>query len=298
MTKRKIKKTNFTIFIIFLIMLVVSITFSLKKLNNTKTKNTTKVENKVLSEKENKLNKLNNIDHKLDYFNYDYLDRYLAYKEKNPTLTNEKIVIYVNMGLDNKYYTNTKKTKDLNKDYILVNKYNYLTEDYIPANLENISLEYGRSGMKLISHAKLAFEKMAADAKKENMTILATSSYRSYEYQVNLYNKYEQTDGKIAADTYSARPGFSEHQTGLAVDVHNDEKTFTEFESTKEFTWMQNNAYKYGFILRFPKDKVNETGYTYEAWHYRYVGKKIAEYIQKHQISFEEYYVKFIENKM
>jgi len=116
------------------------------------------------------------------------------------------------------------------------------------------------------------------------------STYRSYDYQVDLYNRYVKEDGKNAADTYSGRPGHSEHQTGLAVDVFNNKETYTNFEKTKEFTWMQNHAHEYGFILRFPKDKVNETGYEYESWHYRYVGKKIAKYIKENNISFEEYY--------
>ena len=116
------------------------------------------------------------------------------------------------------------------------------------------------------------------------------SSYRSYQYQYNLYNRYVNTDGIEAADTYSARPGYSEHQTGLAVDVYNGKEDFTNFEKTKEYNWMQDNAYKFGFILRFPKDKVLETGYQYESWHYRYVGKEIAKYIHDNNLCFEEYY--------
>ena len=81
------------------------------------------------------------------------------------------------------------------------------------------------------------------------------------------------------------------------IKQDNGKKVYTDFENTEEFNWMQENAYKYGFILRFPKDKVNETGYIYESWHYRYVGKDIAKYIHKNNISFEEYYARFIENK-
>ena len=87
------------------------------------------------------------------------------------------------------------------------------------------------------------------------------STYRSYDYQVDLYNRYVKSDGKEAADTYSGRPGHSEHQTGLAVDVFNNNETYTNFEKTKEFEWMQEHAHEYGFILRFPKDKEKETGY-------------------------------------
>ena len=150
--------------------------------------------------------------------------------------------------------------------------------------------------MQLVHEAKEAFETLSEEAKKEGKNIIAMSSYRSYEYQVDLYNRYVETDGKEAADTYSARAGYSEHQTGLAVDVYNKELPYTSFEQTEEFTWMQENAYKYGFILRFPKDKVNITGYQYESWHYRYVGEEVAEYIHKNDLTLEEYYVKELEN--
>ena len=149
--------------------------------------------------------------------------------------------------------------------------------------------------MQLVSEAKEAFETLSEEAKKEGMTVLAMSSYRSYEYQVNLYNNYVASDGKEAADTYSARAGYSEHQTGLAVDVYNGDLPYTSFEETEEFNWMQENAYKYGFILRFPKDKVTITGYQYESWHYRYVGIKEATYIHEHNLTLEEYYVKKVE---
>ncbi|MBR6948725.1 MAG: M15 family metallopeptidase [Bacilli bacterium] len=149
--------------------------------------------------------------------------------------------------------------------------------------------------MKLVSEAKSQYEAMAKQAAKEGLKLVATSSYRSYEYQEELYNNYAKRDGKEAADTYSGRPGYSEHQTGLAVDLYNGKELYTEFEKTKEFEWMQKNAHKYGFILRFPKDKEKLTGYEYESWHYRYVGEKIATYIHDNNLCFEEYYTMFIE---
>ena len=144
--------------------------------------------------------------------------------------------------------------------------------------------------------AKDAFEEMASDAKKEKLNIIAMSTYRSYDYQVNLYNKYVKADGKEKADTYSGRPGHSEHQTGLAVDVYNGKENYTNFEKTDEFDWMKEHAHEYGFILRFPKEKEQETGYTYESWHYRYVGVEEANYIKEHNISFEEYYATIIKD--
>ena len=284
--RKKLKKIPITIILIILILILTSITITINKKEN---KKTTKTKNEL------KLEKLNHIEKKLSYFNYNYIDRYIKYKNKNPNLTNKQVVTNVNIGLDYEYYTHTKKSTNLNKPTILVNKYNYLTEDYIPDNLENINIKYARSGMQLVNYAKNAFEKMAKAAEKDGYKIIAMSSYRSYKYQVNLYNRYKEKDGIKAADTYSARPGYSEHQTGLATDIYNGEIDFNNFEQTEEFNWMQQNAYKYGFILRFPKDKVKQTGYQYESWHYRYVGKDIAKYIHKNNLCLEEYYIQKIE---
>lgn len=294
--KLKIKKKNFTIFILCLLLILGSISYGISLLVNTITE-TKQVANIKTTKKELKLKQLKNIDQKVNYFNNEYIDRYLNYQKKHKDLSIKQVIIDVNIGIDKPYYTNTKEARDINEIYILVNKYNYLKEDYIPDNLEDISLEYARSGMQLVKEAKDAFESLAKDAKKENLSIIAMSSYRSYKYQDALYKRYEKEDGKKAADTYSGRPGHSEHQTGLAVDVYNGVEDYTNFENTKEFTWMQENAHKYGFILRFPKDKTDQTGYEYESWHYRYVGKDIATYIKKKKICFEEYYVTNIEYK-
>lgn len=280
MKKKKLKKRAkkiFSILICFLIIILIIVILPNKK-----------DEKKELTPEQKQVNKLK----KVPYYKKEYKNRYLFYQKENKDLSIENIVTHVNIGLDNPYYTNTKPSTNLNTELILVNKYNYVTENYVPENLQPLNTSYARSGMQLVDIAKEAFESMSDDAKKEGMNIIAMSSYRSYDYQVNLYNNYVKTDGKEAADTYSARPGYSEHQTGLAVDVYNLELPYTSFEKTEEFNWMQENAYKYGFILRFPKDKVDITGYQYEAWHYRYVGKEVAKYIHNHNMTLEEYIAK------
>lgn len=291
----KVKKKNFSIFLICILLIIGSITFGIKQI--TKSFKIPKEETTIKKEKKKKIDTSFEGASKLSYYIKENDTRYKTYRTQNPTLSTEQIVTEVNIGLDNKYYENPKAAANLNTQYLLVNKYNYLTEDYIPENLEEISNQYALKGMKLINYAKDAFEEMAAAAKKENLSIIAMSTYRSYEYQTKLYNNYAKNDGKDKADTYSGRPGYSEHQTGLAVDVYNGKETYTNFEVTKEFNWMQENAYKYGFILRFPQDKTKETGYQYESWHYRYVGKEIAEYIHEHKISYEEYYAQNLLNK-
>lgn len=248
-------------------------------------------ENKEVKTKKNDLASIS-------YYKKEYKERYDNYKKKNKELSNEDVITRVNIGLDNSYYTNTYKTPYPNKDYILVNKYIYLGEDYVPDNLEDISTNYSRSGMRLVSSAKDAFETLAKQALNDNKKVIAMSSYRSYQYQVNLYNRYVANEGVNAADTYSARPGYSEHQTGLCVDVYDGVIDYTNFEKSDSYNWMMDNAYKYGFILRYPKGKENITGYQYESWHYRYVGKKIAKYIHDNDITFDEYYVRKIADKM
>ena len=114
---------------------------------------------------------------------------------------------------------------------------------------------------------------MKNDATSIGLNIWIQSGYRSYEYQQGLYEKYVSRDGKQQADTYSARPGHSEHQSGLSFDLNSVNDSFA---ATDEGKWVQDNAYLYGFIIRYPKDKSNETGYKYEPWHLRYVGKDLA----------------------
>lgn len=290
--KKKLKTKNFLVFIIIIILIITSIIYGItkSKSNNTDSKGMNKIENKDKVNNTKELTELEKAKKDLDYYKDEYENDYKEYREKNKDLSIEKVITNVNIGLNYDYYTHTKATKNLNTNTILVNKYNYLTEDYVPENLQTVDKKYSSKTLQLVDYAKEAFEELSEAAAKENYTVLAMSSYRSYQYQYNLYNRYVSTDGVEAADTYSARPGYSEHQTGLAVDVYNGKEDFTNFEKTKEYNWMQDNAYKFGFILRFPKDKVLETGYQYESWHYRYVGKEIAKYIHDNNLCFEEYY--------
>ncbi|MBD8026501.1 M15 family metallopeptidase [Ureibacillus sp. Re31] len=141
--------------------------------------------------------------------------------------------------------------------------------------------------------ARAAFEKMAADAKKAGFDITAFSTYRSYEYQDTLYNNYVNRDGKENADRYSARPGYSEHQTGLAFDIGEKGKEdlwlTAEFGESEAGKWLVENADKYGFILRYPKGKEAITGYMYESWHFRYLGVDLATKVKESNLTLEEY---------
>ena len=141
--------------------------------------------------------------------------------------------------------------------------------------------------------ARQALNQMLEAAKQQGFDLVAFSGYRSFEYQTTLYNNYVNRDGQAAADRYSARPGYSEHQTGLAFDIGERGKEdlwlTEEFGETPAGQWLFAHAQEYGFILRFPQNKEEITGYMYESWHYRYVGKDIAKEIAKQSITLEEY---------
>ena len=199
------------------------------------------------------------------------------------------LYILILILLDNYNFYKDINIVNSNNISILINKNNKLNSDYIPYDLEPISLEFSCKDKLLRHEAKIHFEEMAKKAKEDDMHIIAVSTYRSYEYQEKLYNNYVKKDGFYYAETCSARPGHSEHQTGLAVDIADLSLDYDNFEKTKEFIWMQKNAYKYGFILRYPKASFHITGFKYEPWHYRYVGIKIAKYIHDNNITLEEY---------
>lgn len=141
--------------------------------------------------------------------------------------------------------------------------------------------------------AKAALEKMAAAAKNEGFELVAFSGFRSYEYQQTLYDRYVSRDGKDAADRYSARPGYSEHQSGLAFDVGEKGKEdlwlTSAFGESPAGKWLVDNAHKYGFILRYPKGKEDITGYMYESWHFRYLEGDIATKVYEAGVTLEEY---------
>jgi len=136
--------------------------------------------------------------------------------------------------------------------------------------------------------AKVAFEEMCEAALKDNINIYSGSAYRSYDYQLGLYNRYVKANGFDEAETFSARAGYSEHQTGLATDILNAKLDYIS-ANDKEYDWLINNSYKYGFILRYPKGKEKITGYMYEEWHFRYLGKEIAKDLYELGITYDEY---------
>ena len=174
-------------------------------------------------------------------------------------------------------------------DYItIVNRKNKLRNNYVPKDLVRLDNTYSSKEIYLRKKAKDSFDKMVKDAKDKNLTLIAVSGYRSYNYQKTLFNNYVKEKGYEYANMCCAKAGHSEHQTGLAVDIADSSLDYDNFNLTKEFNWVKNNAYKYGFILRYPKDKIAITGYKYEPWHYRYVGIDLAKHLYENNLVLEE----------
>lgn len=174
-------------------------------------------------------------------------------------------------------------TSDPTSFWVVVNKPRPLSPiDYVPADLvtPNVAIRNpGGEASKVAAVTAKALESLFAGAKADKVSLMLTSGYRSYNYQVTVYNGYVSSMGKSEADKISARPGHSEHQTGLAADVepanHSCELDVC-FANTTEGIWLAANAYKYGFIIRYPADKTTVTGYSFEPWHIRYVGTLLA----------------------
>ena len=173
---------------------------------------------------------------------------------------------------------------------ILVDKEYGLPNDYIPQDLVEIDKKYSIKGLAKKDAAE-AFIKMASDALKYNLHIINESAYRSFDRQKELYDIEYEISGIKANDTI-ALPGHSEHQTGLAFDLCTDTNDMYSFGNTNEFIWLSKHAHEYGFILRYPKGKENITGYKYEPWHYRYLGKDLATKVYESGLTYDEYHKK------
>ena len=177
----------------------------------------------------------------------------------------------------------TVKTPDHTVE--VINGMSYVDGVLLANKTYSLPASYDPKG--LTKETSAAFKKMQTAAYKDGISLWVCSGYRSYYDQKYLYDMYCNRDGKAAADKYSARPGYSDHQTGMAIDVNNASDSFG---GTREAKWLANNCAKYGFIIRYPKGKEAYTGYQYEPWHIRYVGTPLAQNITNSGLSLEEYF--------
>lgn len=179
-------------------------------------------------------------------------------------------------------------TTDPNSLWVVVNKQHPLQPvSYQPPDLMNVG------GQSVSSKIAVSLQSLITDAKTQNIAFRVISGYRSYSYQTSLYNSYVAKDGRTVADTYSARPGYSEHQTGLVVDLGGTHGCDVEqcFGNTPEGQWLAANCYRYGFIVRYNATKQSVTGYQAEPWHIRYVGADLVNEMRKQNIdTLEEFF--------
>jgi len=300
MKKRRLKKDTKIIFVLLVLIVIIFSTLFVLKITEKEPPIDNPVDNPseptTPVDKEEKDPFVLELE-KQKYYIPTNLERYLAYNDN--TKTAEEVVREVNCNIDREFYTETKKADSSKGNLMLVNKYYYIDENFKPDNLT--LLKYNKysywDDAELTKEAHDAFVKLVDEAKKLGYSLIDTSAYRSYSYQSYLYNKYLKEKGEEWTLKSSAKPGYSEHHTALATDIVKVGYSLYDFEGTKEFKWLKENAHKYGFILRYPEGKEYLTGYKYEPWHYRYVGIDAATYIYENDLVFEEYYAYFCEYK-
>ena len=229
------------------------------------------------------------------YYLEKNLDRYLTYLKDNPEVSVKDAVSLVNVNRDRDFYEDIQETDTSKGDLMLVNKYYKLTKDFKLDDIVPISNQFAYEDNEIRKHVYERYRSMWNAAKEEGLLLIVNSSYRDYETQDAVWKDYAEANGEEWADNKAARAGSSEHETGLALDIVTNNVIMNEFENTEEFKWLQDNAYKYGFILRYPKGKENITGYEYESWHYRYVGEEVAKEIHDLDITFDEYYAYYLD---
>jgi len=259
----------------------------------------------LLNVKKTQITKLLNKDYQkdleeyitIDLFDYDKYDRYVSYYKKYK-IPKKDIIIRVELNLDKDDYDEVEEEKNPDSNTALVNKHNYVGRDYVPKDLVDMDDDYANNlfGIKeMRKEAYEQFKKLVDDMNKAGLKIRAESAYRDYDYQETLYRNYVLDEGQEKADKYAAKAGYSEHELGTAIDVANDLGTIET--SDPEYKWLDKNAYKYGYIIRYKKEKEAVTGYAEESWHIRYVGVDAATTMQKKNISFDEYYILYVKNK-
>ena len=233
------------------------------------------------------------------YFLEKNLEDYKEYINKNNETDYAKVISIVNVHANHKWYQLELNTNEDLGMLMNVNKFYALSETYTPENLKNIDLTYayGEEGEnKLIDYAYDKFLELCQAANDQGFYLMVTSSYRDYESQKEIYDYRVSNWGERKADETAARPGHSEHQTGLVIDMTSKTEPLADsFTDSEAYKWLKENAYKYGFIERYPEGKTYLTGYSPESWHWRYVGLEAAKTMHDEDITFDEYYAFYIE---
>lgn len=220
----------------------------------------------------------------------DRIERYQNFITKYPQVSIEMTVRKVNANRDRALYTKIEAVDMSYGPLLLVNKYYQLDEDYVP----NLAEAKACGGFLMETEAAARLNQLCLDMSALNLDYQISNTYRSYAMQNRIYQNYLAKDSQNIVDSFSARPGHSEHQAGLAVDFKTSSSDITFFENTPAQKWLIKNAHLYGFILRYTEENSMLTGYQAEAWHFRYVGLDVAQALFESELSFDEYWALYL----
>ena len=312
-----VRKFNYYRFFVFIVILVSIIVFSIKMISDYNYKKTDeyKLLNVGYNEEEIKVIKDKLSDDKIEsllkvkynknivlfikekYFIYKNLSKYLDYKSKNKDDTFTHIVAIVNTEADVEWLDNEKETDTSKNELMLVNRLYVLSKDYEPDDIIDVPVSISYSGVKISKSILSNIEELISAAKDEGYIFVLSDGYRSYADQEKMFNNYKNSYGYEEADKNVARPGHSEYQTGISFQIVPYNKVFDKPRESKEYLWLKDNAYKYGFIFRYPEDKKDITLFDSYTWRLRFVGTTAASIIESEKISFEEYYAYFVDKE-
>ena len=313
-----VKKFNFVKFISFILVLIIILsgiivgtTLLVKKSNYKKTYDYKLIslgyseeETKTIKEKltEKEIDKILTLDPSSSivslisqkYFIFSNLDKYIDYMDKNKEEDFYKIVAIINTEADIDWIDEEKKTNIEDGDLLLVNRLYGLESDYVPEEIVSIPVKYAFSGKKIRKSILDKITDLMDTARENGYSFIVADGYRSYKDQKEIYDNYVDLNGRNEADKIVARPGHSEYQTGLSFDLEPYNKVYDTPKMSEEYIWLQNNAYKYGFIFRFDSEKEYLTGFKASTWRLRYVGEEAAKIIHDENLCFEEYYYYYV----
>lgn len=315
MVKKKLNIKKLGIFVGIILLIIILAIIGIKKLvDESKLKKTVeyKLEHVGYSTNEikvikdtldsDKINNLINTKYKSNltkfinqkYFIYNNLDRYLDYYSKNSKTDPKKVIGIVNTNADTDWYSKINDTDISKNEKMLVNKFYKLGSDYEPSDLVLVSSSYAYSGKYVSESMYDDLINMLSDAKDAGYTLVVNQGYRSYADQEEAYNDIEDSSGEDTADRLAARAGHSEYQTGLSVVIKPYNVEVEEGKTYPENEWLLKNCYRYGFILRYPENTSDITGFETDMWRFRYVGLDIARKIHEENITFDEYYAFYL----
>ena len=228
------------------------------------------------------------------YYIEAFTSRYEAFQEKNPDMPFDLVVAYTNANVDKGSYIDVEIVPDPTDINVLLNHNFALPADYEPPDLVTVN-----NGRLLRAEAAEHLGDLIAAGRSDGMTFVVSSGYRTKASQAATFNTLLETNSREAVERNSARPRHSEHESGLAIDVLQRSGTgplyYYYFQNTKEYAWLNEHAYEYGFIHRYPSEYTNITRFVYEPWHWRYIGIEAATTMKNEEITtYEEYYGKYI----